>query len=285
MKHVIIKLSLIGLTSIAFNLAVTDTSFGQSPLLRKVVGMWLFDDGGRPRVIKDISGNGHHADIRNGPKLVKGKFGRAMRFNGAFHAKTYLEVPDHEELQITDVMSIVAWVKRPIEAEDRAPYYILAKGREWQFDAPCYGFALHKVFDNMLFFWYKGGYQGTDGVIDGQWHHYAVVARNGSTTPTLYIDGEPKTVTHVDGKTRINLARSPENSTINNLIIGALVPGKPRFHSFSENTIDEVAIFRSELTHADIKHVMKKGLNRSLYAVQAADKLATSWAKLRVGAK
>ena len=100
----------------------------------------------------------------------------------------------------------------------------------------------------------------------------------------MYNDGEPKKVTHVDGKTRINLARSPENSKIN-LIIGALMHHKPRFHSFSDNTIDEVAIFRSELTHADIKHVMNKGLNRSLYPVQSADRLATSWAKLRVGAK
>ena len=159
MKSFITKLSIAGVGLITLTLIVATVSYAQSPLLKHVIAMWLFDDVGRPRVIEDASGNGHDAQVRNGPKVVKGKFGTAMRFNGAFHAKTYLEVRDHEALQPTDVISIVAWVKRPLEVKDIAPYYILAKGWEWQFDTPSYGLALHKVFDNMFYSGTKEGFR------------------------------------------------------------------------------------------------------------------------------
>ena len=86
-----------------------------------------------------------------------------------------------------------------------------------------------------------------------------VVAKNGARSPTLFIDGKLKSVTHEDGAPRIQLKRTPENSAIP-LIIGALVPGKPRFHSFSDNTIDEVAIFKTALTAEDVKKLMTDGL-------------------------
>ena len=280
MKRFVAKLRIVSVSLTILNLMIPGSGYAQSPLLRDLVAMWLFDDLGRPRKIKDASGNGHDAQVLNNPKVVKGKFGTAMRFNGDFHSKTYLEVPDHEALQLTDVISIVAWVKRPRQPKDIAPYYILAKGTEWQFERAAYGLALHKVFDNMLFFWYLGGYQGTDGIKDDQWHHYAVIAKNGARSPTLFIDGKLKSVTHEDGAPRIKLKRSPENSSIP-LIIGALVPGKPRFHSFSDNTIDEVAIFNTALSEENVNELMTNGLDKVIYAVSPSEKLATSWGEIK----
>ena len=277
---VLSKLRIVSASLFILNLLLAGFGYGQTPLLKDLVAMWTFDNVGRPRLIEDASGNGHNARVLNNPKVVKGKFGTAMRFNGDFHSKTFLEVPDHEALQLTDVISIVAWVKRPSDPKDIAPYYILAKGAEWQMDRPCYGLALHKVFDNMLFFWYKGGYQGTDGIKDDQWHHYAAVAKNGARRPQLFIDGKPKSVTHEDGAPRIQLRRTPENSAIN-LTIGALVPGKPRFHSFSDNTIDEVAIFKTALTEENIRDLMATGLDRGIYAVSPSGKIATSWGEIK----
>ena len=281
MKRSVAKLRIVSVSLITLNLMIAGSCHAQSQLLRDLVAMWLFDDLGRPRVVKDASGNGHDALVLNNPKVVKGKFGTAMRFNGDFHSKTYLEVPDHEALQLTDVISIVAWVKRPREPKDIPPYYILAKGTEWQFERSGYGLALHKVFDNMLFFWYHGGYQGTDGIKDDQWHHYAVVAKNGARRPTIFIDGKLKSVTREDGAPRIKLKRSPKNSSIP-LTIGALVPGKPRFHSFSDNTIDEVAIFKTALSEENVKEIMTNGLDKEIYAVSPSEKLATSWGEIKV---
>ena len=240
--------------------------------------MWQFDEVGRPRSIEDTSGNGHKALVIQKPKFTEGTFGTAIRFDRG--TENYLEVMDHEALQISDVISIVAWVKRPAVSKDIAPYYILAKGDTWQSSSPGYGIALHKVFDNMFYFWYTGGYQGTDGIKDGHWHHYAVVARNGDSKAMLYIDGNLKRVTHEDGATQIELLPTPKHRVIN-LTIGALVPRRARFDSFSDNTIDEVAIFNAALTRDEIRNLIKNGLGRAIFSVSESGKLATTWGEIK----
>ena len=75
--------------------------------------MWLFEElykkkegGTISEVIKDASNNGHDARLVNNPKLRDGKFGMAMEFSQ--RKKNYLEVLDHEALQLTEEISIVA---------------------------------------------------------------------------------------------------------------------------------------------------------------------------------
>ena len=48
--------------------------------LEGLVGAWLFDEG-KGNVTEDASGNGHDGDIRKA-KWVKGKFGKALKFDG-----------------------------------------------------------------------------------------------------------------------------------------------------------------------------------------------------------
>ena len=64
-----------------------------------------------------------------------------------------------------------------------------------------------------------------------------------------------------------------------NLHIGVLTPG--RFDSFSDNTIDETAIFKTALTQADIRKLMTVGIDRGIYSVSPTGKIATSWAKIK----
>ena len=42
--------------------------------------------------------------------------------------------------------------------------------------------------NNYLNFYYNGGWQGTSGIQDMGWHHYAAVAQEGTTVALLYID-------------------------------------------------------------------------------------------------
>ena len=283
MNSVARKLRIVGISLIAVNLMVANVSYAQSKFLRDVVAMWLFDEIYKKKedriiseVIKDASNNGHDAHLMNNPKLRDGKFGMAMEFSQG--KKNYLQVPDHEALQLTEEITIVTWVKRPSSPKDAPPYYILAKGNTWQSDSPGYGIALHKVFNNMFYFWYKGGFQGTDGIKDDQWHHYAVVAKARTREPILYIDGEIQPAKHTDGEKRIELAPTPPGGKIH-LHIGALTPG--RFDALSDNTIDETAIFKTALTQADIRKLMQVGLDRGVYSVSPAGKLATSWAEIK----
>lgn len=187
-----------------------------------IAAMWLFDEVEK-EITKDISGNLHHAKVVGNPGLVEGQFGKAF----AFGKGKYLEVPHHRKLQIDDVISISVWVKRPLRKEandiDAAPFYILEKGGIWwhdQLGQNNYGMAIHKIFKNMFFFFFKGGFRGVEGIPDDQWHHYVAVAKNNETDPAMYIDGILRPIVLRDGDPRIELF--PDSKR--NLHIGALLP-------------------------------------------------------------
>ena len=257
---------------------VSDAKLTGPELLEAAVAIWTFERTDRNKendpFVKDVSGNGHDAVMINKPALVEGQFGKAVEFNAG--RKNYLEVPHHEDFDLDEAISISVWVKRPprLQALDTAPYFILEKGGEWQHGRPTFGIALHKVFNNMFYFWYKGGFQGVHGIKDDQWHHYVVVAKDGERDPAMYIDGELKEVETRDGQRVIELEPSPGRA----LHIGAALP--ERFDSWTNNTIDDLAIFNVALSPADVER-LGKGVDNSIFAVSPLSKLATTWAILK----
>ena len=281
MNRFINRLSGVGLGLIIMILiltAVSDARLTGPELLEAAVAIWTFEGTERNKdndpFVKDVSGNGHDAVMVNKPSLVDGQFGKAVEFNSG--RKNYLEVPHHEDFDLDEAISISVWVKRPprLQALDTAPYFILEKGGEWQHGRPTFGIALHKVFNNMFYFWYKGGFQGVHGIKDDQWHHYVVVAKDGERDPVMYIDGELKEVETRDGQRVIALEPSPGRA----LHIGAALP--ERFDSWTNNTIDDLAIFNVALSQADVER-LGKGVDNSIFAVSPLGKLATTWAVLK----
>lgn len=281
MKTFITGLGRIVLGLIIMNWVLAGTSHARltgPELLEAAVAIWSFDGTERNKdndpFVKDVSGNGHDAVMVNKPALVDGQFGKAVEFNAG--RKNYLEVPHHEDFDLDEAISISVWVKRPprLQATDIAPYFILEKGGEWQHGRPTFGIALHKVFNNMFYFWYQGGFQGVNGIKDDQWHHYVVVAKDRERDPSMYIDGELKEVEHRDGQRVIALEPSPGRA----LHIGAVFP--ERFDSWSNNTIDDLAIFNVALSQADVER-LGKGIDNSIFAVSPSGKLATTWAILK----
>ena len=270
------KLSAIGIGLIALNIVFTagsDARLTGREFLEKAVAIWTFEEAGN-KGIPDITGNGHNAKLINKPGLVDGKFGKAIEFSDT--RKNYLEVPDDVGLNLEKVISISVWIKRPprLQATDVAPYFILHRGGEWQWQGAGYGIALHKVFNNMFYFWYQNGFQGVSGIRDDQWHHYVAVAKDGERAPTLYIDGEAKPIEHGDGVKKMGLT-PPHGQP---MYIGALLPA--RFDSFSKSILDELAIFNVALSDADVRQ-LGKGLDIAIFAVSPSGKLATSWAAIK----
>lgn len=281
MNTCIIKLCGVTLSLITMSwllAGVSDARLTGPELLEAAVAIWTFERTERNKdndpFVKDVSGNGHDAVMVNKPSLVDGQFGKAVEFNSG--RKNYLEVPHHEDFDLDEVISISVWVKRPprLQALDIAPYFIIEKGGEWQHGRPTFGIALHKVFNNMFYFWYKGGYQGVNGIKDDQWHHYVVVAKDRERDPVMYIDGELKEVEHRDGQRVITLEPSPGRA----LHIGAMFP--ERFDSWTNNTIDDLAIFNVALSQADVER-LGKGVDNSIFAVSPLGKLTTTWAVLK----
>ena len=281
MNICIIKLCGVGLGLIIMSwmvAGVSDARLTGPEFLKAAVAIWTFEkierNKGNDPFVKDVSGNGHDAVMVNAPALVNGQFGKAVEFNAG--RKNYLEVPHHEDFDLDEEISISVWVKRPprLQARDIAPYFIVGKGGEWQRKRPAFGIALHKVFNNMFYFWYNGGYHGVSGIKDDQWHHYVVVAKDGERDPAMYIDGELKDVEHRDGQRVIALEPSPGRA----LHIGAMLP--ELFHSWTNNTIDDLAIFNVALSQADVER-LGRGIDNSIFAVSPLGKLTTTWAALK----
>lgn len=243
--------------------------------MEDIVGMWLFDEiekDGPRRIVRDFSGRGHDGVVTGDPELVEGKIDNALKFGKG----KYVEVAHHEDLRITDVITISAWVKRPLpkEAKDLglAPFFIVEKGGIWAFDQQgeaAYGMAIHKILDNMLLFFYKGGWKGASGIQDDNWHHYVIIAKEDGIDVTMYIDGQKKPVRHSDGQERIQMFPSKKP-----LHIGALLP--ERFDSYSETVIDEVIIFNTALSADDVGQ-----LRGGFFAVSPLSKLAITWGQIK----
>ncbi len=68
--------------------------------------LYLSFDEGAGSVAKDSSGLGNNCTLNGNPVWIDGKFGKALEFDGA----TWGEVADADSLDLTDAMTIEAWV-------------------------------------------------------------------------------------------------------------------------------------------------------------------------------
>ncbi|MEV0386803.1 LamG domain-containing protein [Nonomuraea sp. NPDC050643] len=68
-------------------------------------------DGG---TVHDMSGNGHDGTVRD-PLWTAGRFGRALRFDGAADLSRALAVPDAAALRPTSAMTLTAWIRPDVD--------------------------------------------------------------------------------------------------------------------------------------------------------------------------
>lgn len=158
----------------------------------RLVAWWRGEGDGR-----EVTGN-HPGTLLNGVAFTNGFTGQAFAFDGVDDAVT---VADSRSLRLTNALTIQFWARRQRVGIDVA----LEKGGDWT-DGQCnYGVGLHELNNRMFYFFFNGGWRGTDGPADFNWHHYAVVARHGDANPELYIDGTRRSVAHSGGVGTINL--------------------------------------------------------------------------------
>ena len=70
----------------------------------ELVGYWSFDKADEAN---DLSGNGHDGVIRGNPKVIAGKIGEALEFNGS---TDYVEIPDAPAISELKALSMSAWI-------------------------------------------------------------------------------------------------------------------------------------------------------------------------------
>jgi hypothetical protein len=207
-------------------------------LSRGLVAHYRFDGNA-----DDASGNGHHGSAM-GTTPALDRFGtddRAYAFDGM---SSHVVVPDEPSLRLSSTVTLAAWVRRTRYEVD----VILEKGGDWntaEMGEANYGLGLHSMNSRMFYFFFAGGWRGTSGVVDQEWHHYVAIALDGASEPALYIDGARRQVQYTEGQATISLFES-----IRNLHIGAQL--SPGFDYYGANVIDDVRIYDRVLSVAEI---------------------------------
>jgi len=157
------------------------------PAADSLVGSWSFEGTGQS--ILDSSGNGNTGTLggnvstysNSDPQRVSGYSGQGIEFDGD---DEYVEIDDAPSLDITNAVSMSAWVK-PSESTWHA--LIARRGYE-------YHTRLLIDSSNQLFYetWNGNKTRSSDTVSIGKWNHVATVLkeRGSDVIATFYINGQ-----------------------------------------------------------------------------------------------
>jgi len=236
---------------IGINLSHAKTDIDE--LMKSAVGVWLFDDGAG-KVAKDISKEGNDGKVVKA-QWVKGKFGKALEFNG----KDACVQTEQKLLDNLAEFTILCWVKTGKITANRV-------GLVGQNDSPEFGF-INPTTVNLWTPKSSFSNQWKHGHPSKDWHHIAAVAAKKKLR--VYIDGE---VAEGGGP-------GPHGSSNFNVNIGGCGVWDAAGNWFT-GAMDEVAIFHSALEDDDVKGIMKDGFG-GLLAVAAKGKLPVFWSDLK----
>ena len=210
-------------------------------------------------VAKDQSEFGNDATFNKGnPKLIDGVFGQAMEFDG----KTAGEIADSPSLDIVDGLTIEFWA---LVKGGEAIQSGLEKGTAWV--SGLYNLAALYNGGTILQFFDLPEPCNDDNIgpsiQDGEWHFLAGTWDGDDIL--LYIDGELEAEMPCKGELK------PNNEA---LYIGAR-GGSQRFIT---GALDEIKMYNYALTKEELLQDMAEPV---LLSVDAHDKLATVWARLK----
>jgi len=216
---------------------------------KTIVGMWLFDEG-KGDIIKDSSANKNDGKLMNGPKWMDGEFGTALEFNGV---DNYVSVPGSPTLDITDAITVGAWVNIPNVSGLKT---IIGKQGAYAFN----------IRDSEIRFTLPALWDAdTSGAVltSGSWSHIAITY-------------DKKNVKYY--KNGIFIFSIPQTDAIR-VTANPLLIGNNEWNEWFNGTIDEVVFFNVVLTEDDIKGIMKGGSN--ILAVSPAGKSSITWGAVK----
>ena len=218
-----------------------------------IVGAWLFDEG-KGKVAEDSSDGQHNGKLEKGPQWVKGKSGQALEFNGGNYVELEDSAPDLHFGGVAP-FTISAWVN------------------------PQAGGTIIGKFNGGVIGAYILTVTGGGGV---SFHREVAPWGLNASNKTVPKDEFSHIAATYDGskmKVYVNGKLSGEQP----VLIGARFQGgKPS--NFYTGIIDDLALFNVALDEADIQTLMAPGLLSILgLVVEPEDRLAATWARLKVG--
>ena len=225
-------------------------------------GMWLFDDG-KGDTAKDSSGNHNDGTLKNGPKWVEGKFGKALEFDGK---DDYVDCGNNPDLDNPKALTVVAWIYTSPGTTEKG---VVVKGGGTS--SPGWNFRIRQGIPAWAL--RKGDNSGYWDLFDGtdvtgkRWYHIA------GTFDTK------KLIRYLDGKPEQEGPTGQPYLPGDNCHIGHCI----QYNAFFNGMIDEVAIIKDTLSQDDIKNIMNQGLEKALglTAVSPSGKLTTTWGDIK----
>ena len=165
------------------------------------VGYWKFNEGSGS-VAGDSSGLGNDGTI-HGASWVSGSpdGSTALSFDGV---SDYVEVADDSSLDITDAITIEAWIRPGVTFSTGSFYAIVSK----YYNRSGYQLVWHQ--DGYLYFYVTNGIAVRSNVTTlsaGRWYHVAVTYQGGTTSGKIYLNGADITYSSSDRdrkSTRLN---------------------------------------------------------------------------------
>jgi len=193
--------------------------------------------------ITDISGNGSNGAANGSLTVVAGKFGQALRFNGA---NSYIAAPGVSAASFSHSLSLSAWINTTNTSRTEAIFSKYeAAGREAGYifaTNPNGNLVLRIGGTNMA----GGPRSATDTtkINDGQWHHVIAVISYESQIITFYVDGKPTSTTAMqmvpnDGGATLQVGQNPYTP----------------YGDYFTGTIDEVQLYSRALTASEASTV------------------------------
>ncbi len=220
-----------------------------------IIFHFSFDEGNGDTT-EDVSENKLEGTIKNG-EWVEGIVGQALKFNnGAVTVPAF-------NLGEPDDMTIEMWFKPTERIAGGGRIDLMYRGNG--------GGRPHLTFNrNAVIF---GCYLGTKAAefeilssynaFEPQWY-YLVVTQD-QNKATLYLDGKKDVEGDSGGAARMDFS-----------VNGMSIAANSGNSNFFNGTVDEVKMWSVALTEAEVKQHMDEAL-----AVEAQDKLTTTWAKIK----
>ena len=259
MRTTLAKLSLIYVILIAISLIFSNISYAKIDP-ETCDGMWLFDDGGGI-VAKDFSEKGNDGTLKNGPKWVDGKFGKALAFDGA--KQQSMSTPASTMMDPYPY-TFTAWIKLDEYNPDGNTGAVVMGN----YSGDSKGSIFYVSSTGLLSIRPHPGtdLKGKTIIPTGEWTHVATTLEGSNLK--LYVNGEE------DGNgTSAGYAGGLSKT---------FVVGRASWYegSFFTGIIDEAGLFNKALTKDDVVSVMNKGLLGKA-EVFSTGKLATTWASIK----
>ena len=172
--------------------------------------------------------------------FVSGMNGRSFSFDAN---KGFIEVADAPYLRLDKEITIAFWIKR---LQLKQADFVVEKGGDWIREELNYSVAVNgEESSYSLMFGFACGCRLAGRIADLEWHHCAIVARNGDRDPVFYIDGAPQPVFFRRGAPVIHLQPSHRP-----LHLGAQID--PEYNYFSPKLINCVAVYNRALSHNEV---------------------------------